>query len=71
VAAMLKNSEVTAIVFHFILSIVIIGAYLITVIMKAPDTMLQSAALIVVGYWFGKVGDKVLTSSKKTKDDAS
>ena len=64
---MLKNSEVTAIVFHFILSIAIVGAYVTTVILEKPDATLQNAALLVVGYWFGAVGGSKLATALKGK----
>lgn len=48
--------EVTYIVAHLVITLSVLGVYLVTLIKGAPDTTLQNLLLIIGGYWFGAMG---------------
>jgi len=68
------RTDVMAIMFHFIISVVIVGSYVATVVLGKDDATLQNLALLVAGYWFGavtKVGVDKLTQKGTPKDGDS
>lgn len=47
------------VVAHLIITVAILAGYVYSIIMGAPDETLQTALVVIVGYWFGMTGDKV------------
>lgn len=67
--AILKDKELTKIMSHLFLSVLVIVSYLITAILGTPDAMLQNGAILVLGFWFGAMGSgKVKDTIQKKKN---
>ena len=68
--------EGLTLVFHLVITICVIAAYLYTVAIGRPDETLQSMALLAAGFWFGaasggaqKIKDIVQKRRTKTPGD--
>lgn len=68
-----KRLEVITLMFHFILTLFILGGYMVTVWKGIPDETMKNLLLLVGGWWFGAVsGSKVkdlVKKNPKRKDD--
>lgn len=47
------------IVAHLIITIAILAGYVYSIFNGQPDETLQTALVVIIGYWFGMTGDKV------------
>lgn len=54
---------------HLLITLVLIGGYLYTVLTGAPDVTLQNIINIVVGYWFGALGADKMKQFKKQREE--
>jgi hypothetical protein len=60
---------VVIIVAHLVITLVVIGAYVFTLYLGKPDELFKVAIPVIIGYWFGAMGNNALRGNKK--DDKS
>lgn len=70
---MFKRTEVLTLVAHLIITLALLILYGVTLIMDRPDTTLQNALLLALGFWFGSIGGSKIKEALtgKRKDDNS
>jgi hypothetical protein len=56
---------VLVIVAHLIITLAVIGAYILTLYLGKPDEIFKVAIPVIIGYWFGAMGSKEIRSNKK------
>jgi uncharacterized membrane protein YfcA len=54
---------------HLVITLAVIGAYLYTLYKGTPDEALKTALTIIIGYWFGAMGNNALRSKKANKNE--
>lgn len=60
--------EVLTLMFHFVISLGVLVAYLYTVVTGHPDETLRDLLMVIGGYWFGMAGKGLLTKKGDTTD---
>jgi hypothetical protein len=57
----LDRMGVLIIMAHLIITLAVIAAYLITLWLGKPDEAFKIAIPIIIGYWFGAMGNNTIT----------
>lgn len=64
--------EVIKIMAHLLITVLLIGGYLYTlIVLNAPDETLKMAIFTILGYWFGAIGMQKVTGSKDKGTDSN
>jgi hypothetical protein len=57
---------VLVIVAHLVITLAVIVAYLFTLYLGKPDDVFKIAIPVIIGYWFGAMGNTAIRGNKKT-----
>lgn len=55
------------VVAHLIITLAVIGGYIYSYYTGHPDEALKGSLFVIIGYWFGSVGDKMKNGGKNNE----